>query len=152
MRTITAICLLAVGLCWAQVEGGDQKKDDKAAAMKLVGTYRIVSGSKGDQKTPSDRLDNITMRIAANAMTTYTKDKKEVYAATYELDTSRKPWRITMTTTIGPAEDKGTKAEGLIEIYGDTVRLIYALPGGKAPTEFKTAEKQQMFVLKKLDK
>jgi hypothetical protein len=42
--------------------------------------------------------------------------------------------------------------EGLIASEGETVKLIYALPGGKAPTEFKTAEKQQMFVLKKVKK
>jgi hypothetical protein len=45
---------------------------------------------------------------------------------------------------------KGETADGLIERKGDTVTLIYALPGGKAPTEFKTNEKQQMFTLKKV--
>ena len=39
-------------------------------------------------------------------------------------------------------------AKGLIEKKGDTVKLIYALPGGETPTEFKTKEKQLMFVLK----
>jgi uncharacterized protein (TIGR03067 family) len=99
-----------------------------------------------------DRLKDVTVRIAANAITTFDKDKKEIYAATYKLDTSRKPWRIMMTATITPVDGKGTKAEGLVERDGDTFKLIYALPGGKAPTEFKTGEKQQMFVLKKRGK
>lgn len=89
------------------------------------------------------------MRIAKNAITTYDKDMKEVYVATYELDTSQEPWRIKMKATLTPVNGKGTIAEGLIEKDGETVRLIYALPGGKSPTEFQTSEGQQMFVLKR---
>ena len=57
-----------------------------------------------------------------------------------------------MTATIVPVEGKGTKAEGLIEIAGESVKLIYSLPEGKAPTEFKTGDKQQMFALLKIEK
>jgi hypothetical protein len=45
----------------------------------------------------------------------------------------------------------GEIARGLIEQEGETVRLIYALPTGEIPTEFKTKEKQLMFVLKKAE-
>jgi hypothetical protein len=45
---------------------------------------------------------------------------------------------------------KGEKARGLIEKRGNTVKLIYALPGGDMPTSFeKTIDKQMMFVLKR---
>jgi len=37
MRTVTAVSLLALGLCWSQLIAGDQKNDDKAAAAKLLG-------------------------------------------------------------------------------------------------------------------
>ena len=46
----------------------------------------------------------------------------------------------------------GGTAEGLIKRDGNTVMLIYALPGGETPTEFKTKEKQQMFTMKRLGK
>jgi len=138
----------ALLLFWSQVQA-DEIKKEKADTAKLVGTYTIVSGERGGQRIAADHLKDVTVRIAANAITTFDKDKKEAYAATYELDTNRKPWRITMTATITPVDGKGTKTKGLIERDGDTVQLIYALPGGKAPTEFKTDEKQQMFVLKK---
>ena len=75
------------------------------------------------------------------------KDKKETFAATYTLDPGKTPCAITMTGTTGP--QKGEAARGLIKKQGDTVTLIYALPGGAAPTAFKTREKQMMFVLKK---
>ena len=42
----------------------------------------------------------------------------------------------------------GEIAQGLIKKAGDTVHLIYALPTGEIPSEFKTREKQLMFVMK----
>ena len=46
----------------------------------------------------------------------------------------------------------GEVARGLIQQDKDddyVVRLVYALPTGETPTEFKTKEKQLMFVMKK---
>ena len=46
----------------------------------------------------------------------------------------------------------GEIARGLIQQDKDddnVVRLVYALPTGETPTEFKTKEKQLMFVMKK---
>lgn len=120
--------------------------------MELIGAYEIVAGERGGEKISPERLEGVKVRIGANTITTVDKDKKEVYAATYELDTSQKPWRIMMTATRPPSDGKGDKAAGLIQMEGDTIKLIYALPGGKAPTEFKTGEKQQMFVLKRSEK
>jgi hypothetical protein len=57
-----------------------------------------------------------------------------------------------MTASISTDGSKGDKAPGLIQKSGDTVKLIYALPDGKPPTEFKTEEGQQLFVLKKVGK
>lgn len=155
-KTTWAVCcsgLLIAGLSRAQ-EDSTQRA---AEAEKLVGTYEVFSGERNGEKIAADRLKGITIKIAANAITTYDKDEKEVYAATYKLDTSKKPWQIMMTATITPVDDdpsrggKGTKAAGLIGVRGDSVMLIYALPGGKAPTEFKTADQQQMFVLKRME-
>ena len=48
----------------------------------------------------------------------------------------------------GDDSKKEVVAMGLMEMEGDTVKLIYALPGGEMPTEFKTKEKQLMFIMK----
>jgi hypothetical protein len=54
--------------------------------------------------------------------------------------------RLTMTST---APKEGLKATGIVQVSGDQVTICYNLPGGEAPTEFKTKEKQQCFVLQR---
>ncbi len=120
----------------------------------LLGGYSIVSGEKYGQPEPAERIQGTTVRIADDAIVVLDKDKKEVYAQTYKVDTSTSPWKLTLKSKITPYKQEGgeTEAKGLIEKRGDTVRIIYALPGGRTPTEFKTGEKQLMFVLKNENK
>jgi uncharacterized protein (TIGR03067 family) len=153
MKFIMALGFAALGLCWSQVRADDEKKDSKSGPDRLVGEYVIVGGEKDGEKVSPDRLKEVKVRIARNAITTFDRQNKEVYVATYDLNTDREPWRITMTATLTPApQGKGARSEGLIQMEGETVRLIYALPGGKAPSDFKAGEKQQMFVLKRAGK
>src|SRR5262245_11462187 len=102
MRTLIVFGLISSGVLLAQAQADDPQKDQKADAdvTRLLGTYRIVAGEKNGLPISEDRLKDVTVRIASNAITTYDKDKKEVYAATYVLNTSRKPWRISMTSSI----------------------------------------------------
>lgn len=151
MKTKCALGLAGALLMFAHLHAGDGS-GTKALADELVGDYTITAGEKNGKQTPSEEIKDVTVRIAKNAITTFDKDRKQLYAATYKLDASKKPWRITMTATISPAKGDGTVSEGLIEKEGDTVRLIYALPKGKAPTEFKTGDQQQMFTLKRSSK
>ena len=41
-------------------------------------------------------------------------------------------------------------SRGLVKKEGDTLTLVYALPGGETPKEFKAGEKQHLFVMKML--
>ena len=119
------------------------------APADLIGGYTIVSGEKYGEKEPTERIEGTTVRFAEDAIIVLDKEKKEVYAQTYKIDTATTPWTIVMKSKITPykgAEDQ--VARGLIEKNGDTVRLIYAIPGGEMPTEFKTKPKQIMFVMK----
>ena len=75
------------------------------------------------------------------------KDKKEFFAASYTLDTTKKPWVIKMKS-LAPKE--GAESVGLVKVEGDSVTLVYSLPGVAAPTEFKTKDKQHLFVLKRV--
>jgi uncharacterized protein (TIGR03067 family) len=150
MKLAIAFGLAALVLT-CQARAQDEQKREASDGVELIGGYEIVAGERGGEEISPDRLQDVKVRIGAKDITTFDKDKKEVYAATYELDTSRKPWRITMTATL-PSSGKGEKAAGLIQIDGDTLKLIYALPGGKPPVDFKTGEKQQMFVLKRAEK
>ena len=86
------------------------------------------------------------MRFTDDTVVVTDKDKKDTFSATYKITGTKSPFTITMTSKDAPV--KGETARGLIEKEGDQLRLIYALPGGEAPTEFKTKDKQLMFVLK----
>jgi uncharacterized protein (TIGR03067 family) len=125
----------------------DQPAEGKSATSALTGSYTMVSGEKDGARLPNERVQGSTVRITENAITTFDKDKKETYAVTYTLDTSKEPWRITMTSTMAPI--KGEVAQGLIRKNGDLVQLIYTARGGAVPTDFTTENNQLMFVLKK---
>ncbi len=133
----------------------EPKKKDSGAPADLLGGYTIISGEKYGEKEPKERLEGTTVRIAEDAIIVLDKEKKEVYAQVYKIDATTKPWHIVMKSKITPYTDKKGEevtAKGLIEKEGDTVKLIYALPGGEMPTEFKTKEKQLMFVMKNENK
>jgi uncharacterized protein (TIGR03067 family) len=127
------------------------KAGDKNAAAQLAGNYSIVAGEREGQAESPEHIRGDTVTFTDSTVTVTDKDKKETYVAGYTIDSSQKPWVIVMTEKSGPT--KGEKARGLIERRGNTVKLIYALPGGDMPTGFdKTKPKQLMFVLKHSDR
>ena len=160
---MTRTNLLTLGLATILTLGASAFADDKkkpnpsGAPEDLIGGYTVVAGEKYGEKEPAERIEGVTVIIAKDGIIVRDKEKKEVYAQTYKLDTSSTPWKITMTTKITPYDqEKGGEkkdesehvSQGLIEKDGDTVKIIYALPGTPAPKEFKTTSKQLMFVLK----
>ncbi len=117
---------------------------EKQTAASLEGGYVIVSGEKDGKPIPEAEIAGSIVKFTGDSILGTDKDKKEFFSATYSLDTSKTPWVITMKGK----EPKEMTATGLIKKEGDTVTLIYALPGGEAPKEFMTREKQHLFVLK----
>lgn len=125
-------------------EAGDKPATKKDAP--LAGVYRFEGGQKNGGEAASEDLKQAKVSITATEIVATDKDDNRTYMATYTLDTAQKPWRIRMESIL-PAV--GAKADGLVEMQDDgIVRIIYALPGGEMPTEFKTKEKQHMWVLK----
>jgi uncharacterized protein (TIGR03067 family) len=149
---------IVLGLLFALIMGARAVSDKplkvgpKLSASDLVGGYTIVAGEKFGVKEPEERILGSTVQFSEDRIVVSDKDKHEVYGATYELEPGEGegPRRITMTSKL--ASDEGEVAKGLIEKHGDEIRLIYALPGGQEPTEFKTKEKQLLFVMKSRDK
>jgi uncharacterized protein (TIGR03067 family) len=154
MKKLLATLAVIASVC------GLAAADDKTKAdVKLSGTYTIVSGEEEGKAVPNDRLEGSVVVFTETTIMGTDKAKKEFFSATYTLDTAKTPWVINMTSA-APADNKKKdtddkkpaeklSAAGLIKVDGETVTIIYALPGGKAPTEFKTGDKQQMFVMKK---
>jgi uncharacterized protein (TIGR03067 family) len=128
---------------------GEPISEESAVVPDIRGEYRIVSGERNGSVLPANELDDATIIIGDRSITARDKSRNETFAATYTIETRQQPWRIKMTSTKAP--ETGVVAEGLIDVDEDRVRLVYALPKGAPPSDFKTGEQQQMFVLKKLD-
>jgi uncharacterized protein (TIGR03067 family) len=141
--TSSLLTAVAILVC-VQVRAGETKG---LTPRDLVGVYRITAGEHGGKAIPAKELKVDRVAFTEDEVTVLDKATKKVYAASYKLDGAKVPTRIHM---VGLEPKKGETADGLIEKKGNMVRLIYALPGGKVPTEFKTSEKQQMFTLKKV--
>ena len=146
-----ALLCLFPSMAAAQQDGSTTKAADKTTTPEsLVGRYVITSGEKEGMKEPEERIKGTTVTFTKETVIVADKDKKEIYSATYTLDTTTTPCQITMTSRVEGSA--GEIARGLIQEDKDhenVVRLVYALPTGEIPKEFKTKEKQLMFVLKK---
>jgi len=123
----------------------DEKKPDFDRAA-LEGKWTIVSGEKSGDKIEGKALEGVI---------TFTKDTivikaEETHEMKFKLDAKVSPVAITMTGEAGPAKD--LTAEGIIEVKGDEMKLTYAMPGEKRPTEFgsKKGDKSLSFVLKRM--
>jgi uncharacterized protein (TIGR03067 family) len=123
--------------------------DDKAKPGKLDGTYTVVSGEHAGKAIPEDQIKGSVVTFTGDRIVGTDKDRKEFFAATFMVDTTATPMKIVMTST---APKAGEKAAGIIQVDGDTIKFAYNLPGGEPPTDFKTGEKQHMFVLKRMGK
>lgn len=136
------------------------EKPDAPRALKaedLAGAYEIVAGEKFGVAEPADRIKGSTVRFTEDRVVVMDKDSKEVYGASYALESAEAASgeaasgavaaKIRMTSKLADAENQ--VALGLVDKDGDKVRLVYALPGVEAPKEFKTKAKQLLFVLKK---
>jgi uncharacterized protein (TIGR03067 family) len=151
MSTFTiAFGFAAVVLIAAQALETSSRTGKALSPADLVGGYTIVAGEKFGIKDTEDRVKGSTVRFTEDRIVVTDKEKKEVYGATYTLEPCDKGCRIVMTSKL--AENEGQVARGLIEKDGDALRLIYALPGGEEPTEFKTRDRQLMFEMRNLHK
>lgn len=143
-------------------------QDERMAKLELKGGYTIVKGERDGKAIPAERIKGAVIRFTDDETRGTDKDKKDLYIAKYKLDTSSTPWKIAMTTVAkkdletGKTEKKAGKdyspeeasTTGLIKKEGDQIVIIYALPGGKTPTSFKTkkGDMTQMFWLKNQNK
>ncbi len=147
--------LAFIALAWVEstpaAPARNQQPADKNAPVSLLGDYRIVSVELSGVKEPEERIVGTLVHITEEQISVEDRDHKSTpYIATYELDTKKKPNVITMTGLTGPTKDETVK--GLIERDGDQLRLIYALPGGEMPADFKSNDKQVLIVMKLVTK
>jgi uncharacterized protein (TIGR03067 family) len=116
----------------------------------LQGTYKLVSGEKGDMPVPSNHLDGV-VRITKDTMTLHDKDNNEIYVIHYETEPTKDAARLTMTVTRSSWPTAvGSKAHGLIKAQGNKVTMIYDLKSGEYPSDFHPkGDNQLLFVMER---
>jgi hypothetical protein len=84
-------------------------------------------------------------------ITTLDSEGNKVFEAIYQLNTLELPMAIEMISSFAHgSKKKQIELTGNIEKRGDLIRLIYALPGGDDPRDFKVGPKQELLVLSKV--
>lgn len=126
---------------------GEEKKFD---VEKLVGKWKFTEGTKAGEKVDAKNLE-AEVTITKDTLTI--KDPSMTHVMKFKIDASKSPIQIDFDGEEGPA--KGFKAEGIIALEGDTLKLAYStnIPGfdGKRPTKFESTKdnKAFLFVMKK---
>lgn len=115
-----------------------------AVALPIEGGYTVASAERDGKPLPAADFDRAVVRIVSGRIVGTDRDRREFLVATYVLDDKPKPWQLDMRLLT----TKTDTVRGLVKKDGYVLTLIHALPGGPAPTEFKTKPGQQMFVLR----
>jgi uncharacterized protein (TIGR03067 family) len=145
MRVTRLFGLIALAFLATLAAAEEKAKLDPAG---LVGTWTYVSGESDGKKVPAENLQKGTVEISKENITLKSDDGK--FVIKYELDPSKSPCRIKMEITEGP-QGQGSKAEGIIALKGDELKLCYPPMGGDVPQEFSAKEGSHLhlFVLKR---
>ena len=141
MKTIATF---VVGLGLLGLLGQSSPAEDKKVP-KLDGKYTLVGGKKNGAA-----IDDESKKAAY----TITEDKITIkggefsFVMGYKIDPKTEPMNIDMVILEGPEGTKDSKAQGIIEVKGDVVKLAYSVEKEKRPKDFK-GEKDYFFELKK---
>lgn len=140
--------MLVLSVSFLSLSSGiaEDKKEEKFDASKIVGDWKITSGTKLGEAVDKKSLEGLIV-IDKEKIQIKDGDKVE-HEMTYKLDTTKTPVHIDMKGTVGPAKD--IEAEGIIELKDGTLKLCYGFPGEKRPTAIppKKDEKTLYFEMK----
>ena len=123
------------------VSAEDKPKFD---AAKLEGKWKFTEGAKSGAKVDAKNLES-EVTITKDTFTIKGGDDKHVMS--FKIDTTKSPIQIDMEGKEGASA--GTKAEGIIELDGDTIKLAYGtnIPGfeAKRPGKFESTADNKAF-------
>jgi uncharacterized protein (TIGR03067 family) len=124
---------LALGLGMLGFLGLASAQDKKGEAPKLEGKYTLVAG-KISGKDVGDDAKKGEYTFTADKITIKAMDLKFVMG--YKVDAKTSPAQIDMEILEGPEGTKGTKAAGIVELKGDTLKLAYMIDKDKRSKDF----------------
>ena len=132
---VLGLAVTAVGL--AQDSAGDLK----AMQGAWLGRIAEIGGVEPDNKIKEFQPKVV---IKGDAYTTFLGDMK-IEEGKMKLDATKKPKAIDATPKDG--KFKGMTLQGLYEIKGDDMRVVFGKPGGERPKEFKTAKDSEEILI-----
>jgi uncharacterized protein (TIGR03067 family) len=150
MKAFAALLLLTGLLACQSLDGRAQEKkegkkesqvesnarDKSASAPKLEGSYTLVSGKKGEMPLGLD-AKKWAYTFTAEKITIKNPDNPAIsFVMGYKLDPKPTPMHIDLEILEGPEGTKGSKAAGIFELSGETLKLAYTLEKDKRPKAF----------------
>jgi uncharacterized protein (TIGR03067 family) len=135
----TPFFILAVVLSIMQTAKGDGPKDSDA----IQGTWLASAAEIGGKPFPEEVRKSIKLTLKDGKYTVTLGNSRD--QGTIKLDPSAKPKALDITGTDGP--NKGRTILAIYALNGDTLTICYDLSGKSRPTEFKTTEGSQLFLV-----
>lgn len=146
MKVIGSLCLGLVVVALAAAD--DQDKKGAIDPAKLAGQWTYVSGVRNGEKVDKDHLTS-TVTVSKETFTLPTGEGQPPFVIAYKINAKASPATIDMEIKDGPVKEG--KAEGIIALNGDELKICYTPSPGKRPTKFEsTADSNAFyFVLKR---
>ncbi len=135
-KSITAFTLL---FSCSLVATGRDAKDEET----IQGTWLPATAEIAGKPFPDDLRKSIKLVIKDDKYTVTIG--KMMDQGTAKMKPSAKPKEMDITGTEGP--NKGKTFLAIYELDGDTLKICYDLGGKNRPTEFKTKEGTQLFLV-----
>jgi uncharacterized protein (TIGR03067 family) len=138
MKTLATLC---VALALVALAAADDKA--KLDPGKLVGDWTYVSGVRGGEKVDKERLaGKVTVTKDTFTLPAGPQDK---FVMTYRVDAKAVPAKIDLDIKSGPVNEG--KAEGIIAVDGDEMKICYVVAGlgGKRPEKFESTKENGAF-------
>lgn len=145
--TVVAITATAAAQEKKAAKKAEAAKAATFDATKLVGTWKISSGSKAGEKVSDDAAKG-SLIIDKDTMT-LKGDDGMTFLIGYKIDTKANP--VAIDLDIRKPEELKSQAKGIIQISEETVTLCYHPMGGDRPKKFEATKDNglHMFTLKK---
>jgi uncharacterized protein (TIGR03067 family) len=144
---LSIVLIIATSLLAAEPAPAQDAKKEQAL---FEGTWLVVSRELMGKKASEEELKNLNTKVVIkdDKITVWGADagKDEVLAEfTFKVDPTAKPRAIDLMGTSGVQKDKTVL--GIYEFAGDTLKVCFAPPMEKRPTEFAAAKDSEWLLV-----
>lgn len=137
MRSLTSLAFAVVLTVPLGTRAADKDADT------LQGTWRPSEAELGGKAFPDEVRKTIKLVVKDDTYTVTVAGAAD--KGTVKLNAKAKPKELDITGSEGP--NKGKTIPAIYERDGDTLKVCYDLSGKARPTEFKTKEGTQLFLV-----